>query len=128
MNCAGFIRATCPTSLQSHVLPVHYPERTEEQLNPAMFEQAFRNIDDVLWKQAEWPLRLTQELDQLMRTGHPARIMIWEDAPLASTRGRLEAMGVVVVPYRTVYNRPESGDYFDVMASNLANIAGADRY
>jgi len=55
---------------------------------------------------------------------HPAEIMIWEDAPLPSTRARLEDMGLTVVPYLTAGNRPESGDYFDVMASNLAKIAG----
>jgi len=53
---------------------------------------------------------------------HPSKIMIWEDAPLSPTRARLEGMGMTVVPYLTVANRPESGDYFDVMASNLARI------
>jgi len=57
---------------------------------------------------------------------HPAEIMIWEDAPLPSTRARLEEMGLTVVPYLTAGNRPESGDYFDVMASNLANIASVN--
>jgi len=54
---------------------------------------------------------------------HPAEIMIWEDAPLPSTRTRLETMGLSVIPYLTASNRPDSGDYFDVMASNLANIS-----
>jgi len=57
---------------------------------------------------------------------HPAEIMIWEDAPLPSTLARLEEMGLTVVPYVTAGNRPDSGDYFDVMASNLANIASVN--
>jgi len=56
---------------------------------------------------------------------HPAQIMIWEDAPLPTTAIRLEAMGLTVIPYRPAANRPEAGDYFDVMAINLANLAVA---
>jgi len=56
---------------------------------------------------------------------HPSKIMIWEDVPLSPTRVRLEEMGMTPVPYLTVANRPEFGDYFDVMASNLTRIIDA---
>jgi len=59
---------------------------------------------------------------------HPAEIMIWEAPPLPATAERLEAMGLTVVPYRPASNRPESGDYFDVMAANLANVAAANEH
>lgn len=55
---------------------------------------------------------------------HPAGIMVWEDIPLPTTGARLAELGVAVVPYLTASNRPEAGDYFDVMTSNLAHIAG----
>ncbi len=53
---------------------------------------------------------------------HPARIMIWEDEPLATTRERIEAQGLTLIPYLTASNRPDKGDYFDVMASNLEHL------
>lgn len=62
-----------------------------------------------------------------MLRDHRAEIMLWEEAPLPSTRSRLEAMGLTIVPYRTAANRPDSGDYFDIMASNLASIADTER-
>lgn len=57
---------------------------------------------------------------------NPAQIMIWEGEPLSTTRERLESMGLTVIPYLTASNRPDNGDYFDVMAMNLEQLK-ADR-
>jgi len=56
----------------------------------------------------------------------PAEIMIWEAPPLPTTADRLQAMGLTVLPYRLASNRPDSGDYFDVMASNLSSVFAAN--
>ena len=57
-----------------------------------------------------------------MLRDHSARLMIWEDEPLASTQARLEGLGLATIPYRTAANRPETGDYFDVMAANTSRL------
>jgi len=67
------------------------------------------------------------DLGNILRD-HPARIMIWEDLPLPTTATRLEAMGLTVIPYRPASNRPAAGDYFDVMAANLASVASAESH
>jgi zinc transport system substrate-binding protein len=56
---------------------------------------------------------------------NPIRIMIWEGEPLPTTRERLEGMGLTVIPYLTASNRPDNGDYFDVMALNLEHLKTA---
>jgi zinc transport system substrate-binding protein len=56
---------------------------------------------------------------------NPTRVMIWEDDPLPATRERLRNMGLTVIPYMTASNRPDNGDYFDVMAANLEHLKTA---
>jgi len=53
---------------------------------------------------------------------HPARLMIWEEAPLDSVREKLLGMGVEVLVFRPTGNTPESGDYFTVMERNLFEL------
>ena len=50
---------------------------------------------------------------------HPAKLMIWEGAPLDSVREKLEQMGIRVVVFSPVGNVPAMGDYFTVMERNL---------
>ncbi len=69
------------------------------------------------------------ELRKLLPT-HPARIMLWEAEPLATTRPRLRVLGVESVVYAPCANVPAGGDWFDVMIQNadqLEAVAQADR-
>ena len=59
---------------------------------------------------------------QNMLRGHPARLLIWEGEPAAETTGKLREAGVESLVFEPAANRPEQGDYFDVMASNLAAL------
>ncbi len=61
------------------------------------------------------------ELDQLL-AGHPARLMLWEDEPLPGTRKQLEDRGIRVLVFRTMGNRPQSGDFTSEMAANIARL------
>lgn len=50
---------------------------------------------------------------------HPARFMLWEDEPLPQVRDRLSAMGLRVIVYRTLGNRPAHSDFLSVMRANV---------
>jgi zinc transport system substrate-binding protein len=62
-----------------------------------------------------------RELDQLL-SGHPARLMLWEDEPLPGTRKQLEDRGIQVLVFRTLGNRPKRGDFSSEMAANIARL------
>ncbi|MDJ0928544.1 MAG: metal ABC transporter substrate-binding protein [Gammaproteobacteria bacterium] len=53
---------------------------------------------------------------------HPAKIMLWEDYLLQMTVDLLEAEGVRSLVFRTANNRPDEGDYLNVMRDNVANL------
>jgi zinc transport system substrate-binding protein len=53
---------------------------------------------------------------------HPAKLMIWEEAPLDSVREKLEQMGIQVVVFSPAGNVPANGDYFTVMEQNLLGL------
>ena len=49
---------------------------------------------------------------------HPARVMLWEAAPLPGTAERLAALGIESRVYAPAANRPAAGDWLDVMRAN----------
>lgn len=53
---------------------------------------------------------------------HPAKVMIWEDAPAETTAERLERLGIRPVIFHTVSNPPAEGDYFDAMQANVERL------
>jgi zinc transport system substrate-binding protein len=50
---------------------------------------------------------------------HPAAVMLWEEDPLPATRARLKALGVEVVVFRPMGNRPTQGDFASGMSANI---------
>ena len=62
------------------------------------------------------------ELQQIL-TRQPTALMIWEDEPLSLTAERLSRMGLKVVTFHTVANRPAEGDYLSVMRANAERVA-----
>ena len=56
---------------------------------------------------------------------HPARIMLWDDYIIQVTVDLLETEGIRSLVFRTGANRPETGDYLDLMRANLANLQRA---
>ncbi len=55
---------------------------------------------------------------------HPAKWMLWADAPIRETADRLRELGMESVVYNPCGNRPSEGDYLSVMRSNVAAIEG----
>ena len=56
---------------------------------------------------------------EALRATHRSRWMVWEARPLAESIARLEKLGIESVVFDPVGNRPESGDYLEVMRANL---------
>jgi len=62
-----------------------------------------------------------QALETLLRT-HPAKTMLWEGKPAPSTRERLASMGIAVVVFPTLANRPREGSFIDIMTESAARL------
>jgi len=62
-----------------------------------------------------------QALDEILAE-HPARWMLWEAEPLATTAEKLEERGVASVVFDPCGNVPEEGDFLTVMQRNLSSL------
>jgi zinc transport system substrate-binding protein len=51
--------------------------------------------------------------------------MIWEDKPLQEIQTRLEEIGLKVVVFNPCGNRPETGDFMDMMRKNVERLTEA---
>jgi zinc transport system substrate-binding protein len=72
----------------------------------------------VVWEPGEAPSeREWRALGELLEE-HPARVMLWEAAPLPGTAERLAALGIESRVYAPAANRPAAGDWLDVMRAN----------
>jgi zinc transport system substrate-binding protein len=77
---------------------------------------------EVHWEPDEAPDgHAWDHLDEVLAT-HPAKWMVWEGQPLASTIADLEARGIASIVFDPCGNRPEEGDYLSVMAANAAAL------
>ena len=61
------------------------------------------------------------ELAKILQT-HPAQIMLWEAQPLPEVARRLSSMGIRVVVYAQLGNRPQQGDFSTNLAANIAAL------
>ena len=64
------------------------------------------------------------ELESLLEH-HGASVMLWEAEPLPQTRDKLEELGVVVVVFKPMGNRPEVNDFYTEMAANIDRLKAA---
>ncbi len=77
------------------------------------------------WEPGEMPDEgQWRDLESLLDR-HPARLMLWEAEPLPAVATRLEALGVKVVVFLPMGNRPESGDFASVMNENVLRLSAA---
>jgi len=80
------------------------------------------NGKSVHWEPDEAPSTADWIALQQVRNLHPATIMVWEDVPLEETRVRLANAGIISVPFRTVANLPDEGDFLSVMRDNAEHL------
>jgi zinc transport system substrate-binding protein len=74
------------------------------------------------WEPDKMPTSAQWETLAAMQAREPARYMIWEAEPLAQIRERLREMGLDVVVYQTLGNRPVQDDFMSVMRANVRSI------
>ncbi len=80
------------------------------------------NGESVDWEPDQEPTTSAWIAMQQILVTHPATIMIWEDEPLMSTAQRLSDAGITSVPFHTVANRPDQGDYLSVLRENAERL------
>lgn len=61
------------------------------------------------------------ELGKLLQE-HPAKLMVWEEVPLNSTRDRLTEMGVQSVVFNPAANPGKPTSYFEMMSENTNQV------
>jgi len=74
------------------------------------------------WEPGELPAtRDWVELSEIIGT-HPAGLMLWEDTPLEEVAAGLSESDIRSVSFHTASNRPENGNYMDVMQENILRL------
>ena len=81
------------------------------------------NGRSVHWEPDQEPTTSAWIAMQQINTRHRAKIMIWEDEPLAATAKRLSNAGIRSIVFRTMAVRPDEGDYLSSMRANADRIA-----
>jgi zinc transport system substrate-binding protein len=80
------------------------------------------NIRMVMWEPDEDPGENEwRHLQEIMKK-HPARWMIWEGEPLAESTQRLKTLEINSLVFAPSMNRPETGDFMDVMRRNIEKL------
>jgi zinc transport system substrate-binding protein len=83
------------------------------------------NLEAVHWEPEEMPPpEEWKSLREILKK-HPARLMLWEEAPSAEIRRQLTSLHIQPVAYRTCANRPASGDFMSVMRENVQSVMQA---
>ena len=83
------------------------------------------NLKSVHWEPNEMPSEEEWAgLRKLLET-HPAQWMIWEAQPSSAVIAKLTALGVGTLVFNPSANRPETGDFIEVMKTNLGQLKAA---
>ncbi|RBP45712.1 zinc transport system substrate-binding protein [Roseimicrobium gellanilyticum] len=80
------------------------------------------NLQAVHWEPETVPDDAAMADLQKILTTHPAKWMIWEGEPAKESVEKLKAIGVQSVVFDPCGNKPESGNWLDVMKANLAEM------
>ena len=80
------------------------------------------NLKSVHWEPDALPDQaMVRNLDDLLEA-HAAKIMLWEGEPLEAIELMVEEKGLQTLVFDPCGNRPEEGDYFSIMQTNLKNV------
>jgi zinc transport system substrate-binding protein len=80
------------------------------------------NLQAVHWEPETVPDDAAMADLQMLLTTHPAKWMIWEGEPAKESVEKLKAIGVQSVVFDPCGNKPESGNWLDVMKANLVEM------
>lgn len=80
------------------------------------------NINAVMWEPDAFPdEQMWTHLEEIVKE-HPAKWMIWEGDPLPQSVAKLKEMGIESIVFDPCGNRPERGDFLNVMRQNVVNL------
>ena len=85
------------------------------------------NLKSVHWEADEMPSDQEWEGIGKLLESHPAKWMVWEAQPSIAIVEKLKALGVGSLVFNPCANRPETGDFLEVMKNNLGQIKAAYR-
>ncbi len=85
------------------------------------------NLQSVHWEAGEMPSAGEWEGIRKTLGTHPAKWMIWESKPSEAIVAKLSQLGIGSLVFDPCANRPESGDFLDVMEKNLGHLKEAFR-
>lgn len=80
------------------------------------------NIKMMMWEPDEDPGPAEWKKLQEALADHPAKVMLWEDKPLAESSQQLKDLGIESLVFAPCMNRPAEGDFFTVMHTNIDNL------
>ena len=80
------------------------------------------NLESVHWEPDEAPDEMQWRALEDILEAHPARIMLWEGAPMVETKAMLAEKGIQSIVFDPCGNRPESGDFLSVMQNNISEL------
>jgi zinc transport system substrate-binding protein len=83
------------------------------------------DLQSVHWEPDEMPSEAEWQKLAGMHEKHPAKLMIWEEAPLPAVTERLRKMGIEPVAFETCASAPASGDYLSAMYANAKRLDAA---
>jgi zinc transport system substrate-binding protein len=83
------------------------------------------NLQSVLWEPETVPDDSALAELQALLAKHPAKRMVWEGEPARESVAKLEALGIGSVVFAPCGNQPDEGDFFTVMAANVAALEQA---
>lgn len=85
------------------------------------------SMKSVHWEPNEMPTPAEWEMLNKILAAHPAKAMLWESQPNAEIAAKLKTLNVDSLVFDPCANRAETGDFLDVMKSNLENLRRAMR-
>jgi len=83
------------------------------------------DLRSVHWEPDEMPSEAEWQKLVALHEKHPAKLMIWEEAPLPAVAERLRKMGIEPVAFETCASAPSSGDYMSAMYANAKRLDAA---
>ena len=82
-------------------------------------------INSVHWEANSYPSPSEWSKIKSLKEKTGATIMLWEAAPLADITSRLQSIGIQVLVYKTVANKPSTGDFISIMQENILSLKEA---
>lgn len=80
------------------------------------------DVKSMLWEPDQMPDEEQWRLLASTLSSRQVKFMIWEAPPAGEIESRLASLGVRVVVFDPAFNRPERGDFLDIMKANIRNL------